>query len=281
MERIVLDISTSGLTAQYLEQASRYVLIGTSRMAYLITDQSQRVLAVKSWELQTNSMPAVLYLRKILESDQLMSQPYAETTVGIQNNLHAITPNRMFDPSRLPAYFRLLTAFGKSHHYAFDDLPNADSKLVYAIAPELKDLLDEKIPNARIVHAMSAMVETCRTSCNASTYNVFVHVYNHNMQVILFDGLDLLFFNTYTFSSASDFVYYALLPLTQLQINASQVSPVVSGEITEDADCITVLRRFTGPIRFMPSPQIFEYPGAIQSLPGHFCFDLYALKLKK
>ncbi len=281
MEKLVLDISVQGLTPDYLEQAHRYVLIGPNRLAYLITDQLHRVAVVKSWEINANSLPAEQYLRRVLDDDAILAHNFAQTTIGIQNNLHVVTPNRMFDPTRLPSYFQLLTAFGKSHHFAFDDLPVSDAKLVYALEPELKALIDEKLPGARMAHATTALIEAYRSICNASTYNVFVHVFGHQMQVFVFDGTDILFFNTFRFSSSSDFVYFALLPMKQLQIDPAQVSPVISGEIPETSDALTTLRRFTGPLRFTQLPQVFEYPGAVRSLPSHFCFDLLALKLKK
>jgi hypothetical protein len=273
MGKVILDIKV-----QDLRQAHAYVLVGPERLSFLLSDPSNKILALTAMEVSDARM-----LGSAIESDPILNKQYAEVTVGVQNKYHTVVPNRMFDPTRLPAYFQLLAdkSLSESAHFAFDDLPAHDAKMVYAIEHEIKAAIDQKWPGARILHQMTAMLEACRSLCNASTYNVFVNVYLHDMQVIVFDGTDLLYFNTYRFHSPSDFVYFLLLPLKQLQIDPMQVSVVVSGEITEDSDCITIAQRFAGPFRFMQLPRVFDYPGAVQSLPSHFCADLYSLKLKK
>jgi Protein of unknown function (DUF3822) len=280
MEKRILDITVHGLHDDYLTHAHCSLLIGDDRLAFLITDPSNKILAVKSWQLQTNGLPAARYLDQICENDPVLKNRFASTTIGIQNGLHTIVPNRMFDPTRLPAYFNLLTAHVQ-RHYQFDSLDFADSKLIFALDSDLKELIDRRFAGARILHSMTSLVEVARSLSNASTYNVFANIYHHTVQVIVFDGQDLLFFNTYQFGSASDFVYFVLLPLKQLQIDPLQVSVVVSGEVTEESDVVTILRRFTGPVRFTQLPHMFDYPGAVQSLPSHFCHDLYSLKLTK
>jgi Protein of unknown function (DUF3822) len=278
MGKVILDITVQGLHDDYLRHAHAHILLGPERLAYLVSDTSNKILAVKAMEISGGNT-----LANALESNAMLRNSFAEVTIGIQNKQHTIVPNRMFDPTRLAAYFNLLssTVSKANTYFGFDDLPALDAKLVYAIEPEIKAAIDKKWPQARVVHHMTAMLEASRAQCNASTFNVFVNVYLHDMQMIIFDGTDLLHFNVYRFNSPSDFVYFLLLPLKQLQIDPTQVSIVMSGEITEESDCIMIAQRFTGPFRYMQLPRMFDYPGAVQSLPSHFCADLYSLKLKK
>lgn len=278
MEKIILDIKVQGLHDDYLSHASYYVLVGKQRLSYLVSDPSNKILALKVAENagQPNGLAA------LASQDALLQTQPAQTAIGIQNEYATLVPNRMFDPTNLPSYFKLLAHFGPTSKmsFGFDDLPRFDAKMVYAIEPEIEALLKEKWPETRTFHAKTALLEAYRSYCNASTYNVFVNVTQHIMHVVVFDGTEILFSNSFVFKSASDFVYFLLLPLKQLQIEPSSTSVVVCGEITEDSDCLTLARRFTAPFRFMQLPRVFDYPGAVQSLPSHFCFDLYSLKLK-
>jgi hypothetical protein len=281
MEKLIIDINSPEVKENLGVPEQCYALFGHERLSYLITDQSNQIRTLKSWQIGLNGKSSPSYLQQICQQDQKLQAEYSQASIGVQNAYHTLVPNRMFDPSRLKAYFDLLTASGKSLHYAFDDLPDFDAKLVYAVETEIWELMNQTLPNARIFHSISALLEVYRAYCHKTTFNVFVNVYHHTQQIMIFDGSELLFFNTFTFTSPSDFVYYLLLPLKQLNIDPTSVSIVVSGELIEDSDCIKIARRFVGPFRFMQLPNVFEYPGAVQSLPSHFCFDLYSVKLKK
>jgi Protein of unknown function (DUF3822) len=289
MEKVILDITVQDeLPKAFLEHAQRYLVIGRDRISYLISDTREQIIAVKAQHLDYKI--AKNGLEQAFAKDDLMAHQYAGSTVGVLNRYHTIVPNRMFDISRLPAYFTLLSSIGQDknaansggeYQYHFDDLPFLDAKLVYAIEPEVAAFLDKYLPKAQVCHQMTAFIQACRAQCHASTFNTFVHVFQHDIVILIFEGMDLIFFNTYSFSSPSDFVYFIMLPLKQLKIDPLQTSAVISGEITEDSDCLMLARRFMGPFRFQKAPHMFEYPGAIESLPSHFCFDLYSLKLKK
>lgn len=281
MEKINLDITDRRFEAARAASYELALLVGTDGLSFSIADGAGEVLALKSWFFPNPTgafkqvEPAV---RRILAGDEKLRLPFGRVRCAVFNHAATLVPNRLFNPAELPAYFNLLLRAAIPLNYHFDELPDLDSKLVFAIESSTAKVCEQYFPKEKPTHASAALLRAWQRLARRNDYDVFLNLRNQVAQIAVFDRRHLLFFNTFSFQKASDCLYFTLLPFEQLRLNPLETPLTLSGELMPDSEIYRLLYRYIRDLRFAQLPDFYQFPGAIQALPAHLNFDLYALK---
>lgn len=281
MEKINLDITDRRFDAGRAGSYELALLVGTDGLSFLVADEAGEVLALKSWffpGVAGSFRQAESAVRRILGGDEKLRLPFGRTRCAVFNQAATLVPNRLFNPAELPAYFNLLLRAGIPLSYHFDDLPDFDSKLVFAVEASAAKVCEQYFSREKLSHASSALLRAWHRLARRNDYDVFLNFRNQVAQIAVFDRKHLLFFNTFSFAKASDCLYFTLLPFEQLRLNPLEVPLTLSGELMPDSEIYRLLYRYVRELRFAGMPDYYQFPGTVQALPAHLNFDLYALK---
>ncbi len=280
MEKISLDITAAPFSIAEYGRCELTLLISPDGLAWLVADERRTALAQKSWEFFNPNQQladAEIGLRRVFSSDEKLGLKYGSVRVALMNRYATLVPNRLFNSSELPGYFQLLLQHDVPFSYFFDDLPEMDAKLIFAVETPVLRLFDQYFPEKKIQHGGSALLRHWHKLARRSDFEVFVNVKNQQGQVAVFDRKNLQFFNSFTFTKAADFLYFVLLAFEQFRLNPTEIPLTISGELLEDSEIFRLLYRYIRHLRFVPPTQNYQLPGAMEALPGHFNFDLYSL----
>jgi Protein of unknown function (DUF3822) len=282
MEKLNLEITDRRFSNTAASEYELSLLVGTDGLSYLAADGNKEVLALKSWRFlnpENRFREVESAIRNIFVGDEKLGLTFAKSHVAVYNNLTTLVPNRLFNPTDLPSYFSLLLRPDAALSYHYDDLPEMDAKLVFAVDSEVSRLCGQYFPKGDIFHSSTALLSVWQKMSKRNGFDVFVNLRNQIAQIAVFDRRNLLFYNSFSFAKASDFLYFVLLAFDQMRLNPQETPLTVCGELLEDSEIYKLLFRYVKEVNFVSVPGgYYQFPGAIQAIPSHLNFDLYALR---
>ena len=151
-----------------------------------------------------------------------------------------------------------------------------DAKNIFALHLSIKSKLDYQFQNISYHHASSALIDTLvLQNKNQTSRKLFVHVQQTHFEAIVIDGKNLLFYNTFNYHTAEDFVYYLLFVCEQLHLNPETIDVVLLGEIERNSTIYSLTQKYIRKLKFGERNDGAQYSYQLQALPTHYYFTLF------
>ncbi|MCC6460382.1 MAG: DUF3822 family protein [Saprospiraceae bacterium] len=280
MDTHTLELKDTRLSADIAPQCTLQVILGQESISMLAADTPGEVLALQSWSFSDTGRSADELgwdLRRVLRDEPLFALPYGRVICALEHHQTTLVPRRLFQHGALANYFKLLLPPGE-YTYTYDELSELDAYLVYASNAAQIKLLYEFFPHARHRHLAASLLRYWRQAAGDQEHRMFLNLRHQSAQLAVFERQNLLFYNAFSFPSASDLLYFVLLAYEQFRLRPADIPLVVSGTILSDSELYRVLYRFIREIQFAPAPTHFKIADDTQVLPGHCHVDLFCLK---
>ena len=107
--------------------------------------------------------------------------------------------------------------------------------------------------------------------------HVRIHVHMDRLHLAVLDQSEIILVNSFDYSTAEDFLYFALLAYEQLDIDVNEHPLILSGEISRAGQLFPLLYRYIREIRFMNWPNDWKIGDFTGDIPGHYYIDGLAL----
>ena len=215
-------------------------------------------------------------LETLTKESKLIKHKYKSAVCIIVNNLSTLVPNALFDEDRVKMYLKFNAELQGDEMVMVDNLKSMDSKNVFALPLSIKSKLDYLFSNIKYHHASSALIDTLvLQNKNQTGKKLFVHVQPSHFESVVIDGKKLLFYNTFNYHSAEDFVYYLLFVCEQLQLNPETIDVILLGEIERNSTIYTLTQKYIRKLKFGERNDGAQYSYQLQTLPTHYYFTLF------
>ena len=279
---ISIDIYEDSFVKNALPSYNLSALVGADRFSFLAYDlDQQKVQFLKSYTFQSKESEATKsFVHEVYTQDHLLKSAYNQSHIGVVNEKITLVPDRLYDKSDPAIYFEKLTPLQKDDILLVNDIPELEVKIIFAIDLGLKNLLDAYFPSAKILHATTLFTRGVRElSKHRSGYQLYINVIGGKFQIVLFEDQELLFSNIYTYKTADDFIYFAMLIFDQFKLKPEAVPLYLSGQIVEDSEIYKLIYRYIRHIHFIQLPNFLNFGPRLKKLPSHLFFNLYCSKL--
>jgi hypothetical protein len=206
----------------------------------------------------------------------LIKHPYNAVDCLVVNNLSTLVPKAVFEEDRKKTYLKFNTELEGDELIMTDDLKTLDAKNIFALPFCLKGKLDYLFANIRYHHFSSVLIDTLlRQHKNQTTKKVIVHIQPSHFQVVVLEGKNLLFYNTFNHHSAEDFIYYLLFVSEQLHLNPEKMELQLLGEIEKNSAIHLITQKYVRNVQFGERADDADYSYQLQALPKHSYFTLF------
>ena len=279
MDKYLFDFTNPAFSAASSAHCSLNILIGTEGCSLVVFGKNAAIQALKiaHFPKPGRDFDAVeTDIRQIFGSETIFSYPYAEVRCAFSNLNATLVPRRLFTPDDLPAYFKLLLRPAE-YEYHFDELPEFDCNLVYAIEPVVTRTCLQYFPQAQMVHLGTALLQNWRLIAPSDDHRVFLNTRNHTAQIAVFDRQNLLFYNAFQFEKPADLLYFVLLAYDQFRLSPEITALIVSGTVTNEPETHLQLNRYIRTVRDARLPIHTPLSEAAEGLPEQVYFDLFCL----
>jgi len=230
--------------------------------------------------LRTHHFPKHNYLQlntaleHTFQSDKLLQLSYRNTRIGLLSSIATLIPTDLYNTSKTRFYLEHNAVLEKEHIVLEDKLGSVGAHHVYAFNQVVFENLQTHLPQAQFQHILSGLITTHHRT--GKSENVYVNLIGEYLQIVVFNREKLLFSNTFTHRSESDVLYFTMLVINQLGLDAEKNILTLSGEITDQSPAYLTLQKYIKHIEFVQAPTQYRFNHF--DVPAyHHLFDLMAL----
>jgi len=165
----------------------------------------------------------------------ILSNSYDEIIVLHNNNLNTFVPNSLFDVNFLASYLQYNTKVFETDFFTFDAILPYEMNNVYVPFVNINNFLLDQHESFDYKNSNSVLVKKIVDySKNKEEKQVFVHVQPATFEIIVVKNQELLLFNSFSYATPQDFIYYLLFTCEQLQLNPETILVQVLGNCDEE-----------------------------------------------
>jgi len=207
-------------------------------------------------------------IESILADNSLFNQEFEAVNVIHQNTLSTLVPATLFNEDELSTYLDYNIKTLTSDFVAFDSLSQLEVKNVYIPYVNVNNFFFQKFGEFEYKHHATILIDKLilHTKNNASK-QFFVNVSKRHVDIVVIENSKLVFFNSFTFATKEDFIYYLLFTAEQLQLNPEEFLVRFIGEIKPNSELYNITYQYIRNIDFIDietpffneNPEILDY----------------------
>ncbi len=174
---------------------------------------------------------------QLFETEELLQQRYGSVNITHVNRLSSLVPNALFDPDNLKQYIKFSSKIYKNDYIVFDPIENHEIINVYVPFVNINNFFLDKFGGFEYKHASTILVESLLNTYKFSERpHVFVHVLETQLEIVAIAKNKLLLYNSFSYETKEDFIYYILFIAEQLQLNPEKFELILSGFIEKESE---------------------------------------------
>ena len=178
----------------------------------------------------------LLKIKNIFNTDSQLQNDFLSVLVIHQNNLSVLVPSRYFNKKELASYLNFNIKKLTIDYIAFDHLEGLESKNVYIPYVNINNYLFQNFGEFEYKHHSTVLIEKLLNSTNNIEKTMFVNVSKNSLDIVVLENNQLILFNTFSYNTKEDFIYYILFVAEQLNLNVNEFSLHFTGKVNlEDA----------------------------------------------
>ena len=178
----------------------------------------------------------LLKIKEIFKTDTQLQNDFSSVLVIHQNNLSVVVPNRYFNEKELASYLNFNVKKLTIDYVAFDHLKVLESKNIYIPYININNYLFQNFGEFEYKHHSTVLIEKLLNSTNNIEKTMFVNVSKNSLDIVVLENNQLILFNTFSYNTKEDFIYYILFVAEQLNLNVNEFSLHFTGKVNlEDA----------------------------------------------
>jgi len=193
--------------------------------------------------------------------------PYKSLKLCLSSSKFTLIPTEIFDSSNIEAYinfnFEKLTN-EVVFHESIDEL---GITAVYTISTNYHFMLKRVFANLTIENQKTFLLKKI-LSHNASSQNIYLHTRKDCFDIFIFNNNTLLFYNSFNYKTAKDYIYYLMQVIKQLELSPEIIKVFLSGEINEDGAIYELLNRYIRHLFFIRPPEGMDWQ--VEDMPYHY-----------
>ncbi len=196
--------------------------------------------------------------------------------IGLSDQLYTLVPKALFEDHQLNSYLALNHPAEEMEQYTVQHnlVENLQLAIVYGIPSTIKEIVEDKLPMANWSHFSKALLENA--SLNHQKEKFFqLHIQANRFDVLLMNQGKLQFFNSFSYESAEDFIYYLLYVMEQLELDREEQEVDLVGEFEENSALYEMLYKYIRNINVGKRSRDVNFSNSLSALPPQYYFNLF------
>ncbi len=218
----------------------------------LITKEVQHFTVYSFDEIIATPEALLNEIEKLVSENAILNQEFEKVTIIHQNNLSTLVPSPLFNEDELNSYLDYNIKTLANDFIAFDSLSQLDIKNVYIPYVNINNFFFQKFGEFEYKHHATVLIDKLILhSKNNTSKQCFVNVTNNTFDIVVIENSKLLFYNTFTFHTKEDFIYYILFSAEQLELNPEDFILTFIGDIEEASELYHITYQYVRNVHFL------------------------------
>jgi len=271
-------IGEGALLKESLEVTRLFIEISVNRISYaLLKNETQTYTAIESYSFpETKNYNDISNrLEYMYTNRDILKHNYLSVNILYVGHTSTLIPNELFDKNNPELYLKFNCFINNDDDIAYDNLTITGAVNIYAIHKGLNSKLKILFPKAKISHCFSSLIENLLFQfTNTKGSKLVLHVQQKYLQIIHIHDGKLIFFNTFSYNTKEDFIYYILFVMQQLHLNPESQELLVLGEIEKKTSISDMLYQYIKNPIFGEKSAIFKFDKVFDEIPPHNYYNL-------
>lgn len=195
-----------------------------------------------------------LLLQKIITifgDDKDLQQEFTSIFAVHQNNLSTLVPNEYFDRSNLDAYLKYTIKTLTTDFITYDSLETISASTVYIPYVNINNYLFQNFGEFEFKHHSSILIDKLLIFSKGNAESQFyINVASNQLDIVVCKQDSLIFYNSFSYTTKEDFIYYILFTAEQLQMNPNEFQLTFIGNINKESELYTITYNYIRNICF-------------------------------
>ncbi len=214
-------------------------------------------------------------LKTIIETNADFSQPFDSVLCIYQNELSTLVPKSLFNENHLADYLKFNAKILQTDFIDYDTIAINDSVNVYVPLVNVNNYLFDTFGSFVYKHASTVLIESVlQHSSNHKDIELYINVGHLHFEMIAAKDKQLIYYNTFDYSTKEDFIYYILFTFEQLKLNPETVKINLTGQITQDDELYSIVYKYVRFVAFLEPVCNYQFKVTNQPKEKHSNFIL-------
>jgi len=271
MTKLIKKITNRNVDYLNLQENHLSIQLSLDGFSFCIYHKIQEEIGVFAvYEFDNNAISPIKHLKLIEElfnQENLLQRKYNSVSVTHQNNLVTQVPKPFFDKNSLTYYLQNTVKVLENDFISYDEINNSEIVNVYIPFVNINNFLIDKFGSFVFKHSSTILIEKLLNSYkNVEDEFCFVNVSKSNFEIVVLKNKKLVLFNTFSFKTKEDFIYYILFTAEQLNLNPEKFKLVLLGDIEKESELYTILYQYIRNIKFFTP---VKFPPLLNEVSSH------------
>ena len=189
-------------------------------------------------------------LQQHFNTIEALNGSFDKVTVIHVNEIATLVPKPLFNEESLADYLKFNSKILQTDFIAYDEIIINDSINVYVPYVNINNFIYEKFGAFSYKHYSTILIETIlQKEKHAQDEKMYIHVAKTHFEIIVTDKGNLKLYNSYTYNTKEDFIYYILFTAEQLNLNPETMNIELLGNILEEDELYKILYTYVRHIK--------------------------------
>jgi len=211
-------------------------------------------------------------IKQLYQQETLLQVKYNSVSVTHSNNLVTQVPKAFFDKDNLADYLQHTVKVLENDFITYDEIRNSEIINVYIPFVNINNFLLDIYGAFVYKHSSTILIgKLLNNYKNLEGDFCFINVSKNNFEIIVLINKKLELFNSFSFNTKEDFIYYILFTAEQLNLNPEEFNLVLLGDIEKKSELYEILYQYIRNIKFY---EPINSPSILNSISSHSNFTL-------
>lgn len=213
------------------------VQVSLNGLSFLIENDSQDILYSKEIKFQGTYTPqeVLLQIKDHLEKNAQVFSGIKNFTLVHENMLYSVVPKSLFDEQNIKSYLKYNSKIFESDTATFDEIDSLDLVVAYVPLTNINNYFFDLFGEFTFKHSTTIFLEN-KMALSDKKETMYVHIREHQMDMIIFKNNQLQLVNSYVHSCPEDFIYYVLFAAEQLHLDPETFKLYLDGNVDETSE---------------------------------------------
>ena len=234
----------------------------------IINKTEKQVEKLEHFPFKDNSPGPETLLKNIedlFKKEKALQKRYGSVNITHVNQLSTLVPKSLFDEDRIRDYIKFSSKTYTNDYLVYDELENHDLINVYIPFVNVNNFFLERFGSFEYKHFSTVFVNTLLNTFKFSEHpHMFAHIGEKQFEIMVIAHDKLLFYNSFSYQTKEDFIYYVLFTAEQLELNPETFELVMAGKIDAESDFYKMAYAYVRKVSLLENRSQFKFPSNIK-----------------
>ena len=211
-------------------------------------------------------------ITEIINNDAIIKADFSSQSVAFVNFPSTLVPNILYKEEEAESLLAFNTEVNGK--ILTDNILSQKAHLIYVVPESIVSIVSNFFPKAKQKAQESILIQQY-SQLNTDTEKAYLYLNEQKVGITIFKGDQLIFNNTFDYTTKEDLLYYSLFSFEQLKLSPESIDVTVFGTIEKEDEYFNLLYDYIRNLKLGERPHQFTFPTVFSSIAPHKYFGLF------